>query len=418
MPTFSDNSAGEHTHATNRNGLPSGAGISSASWGRIHLVAVAAALTSISCAATGHRTHSPESTNGDGVNDHDRDGSDHLIADLVTQIRTEVDPAFVYEYEQAKFVPPAGKTLLIAGQTLGAIDEYVASFPDEPLPGGWAAYWGIPSTDGLASTAVNEHGHRQNHQELVDRFPNSVVQSALWMVGKWDVAKNAGLGLYDDVIRGFSAWAKTIDRPIYLRIGYEFDGPHNELEPSEYVTAYRRFVDITREEGVQNVAFVWHSYASPPYKGYALPSWYPGDEYVDWVAVSLFGHMYGPDPGPSANAVFDFARAHRKPVMVAESSPVQGIVAGDLSSWNTWFVNYLSLAYEKNIKALSFINADWSTYPEAAPLNWQDARLQNNETVAKAWFMETAKEHYLKQSPTLFEQLGFAAVPGPLTGDQ
>jgi hypothetical protein len=72
-------------------------------------------------------------------------------------------------------------------------------------PGGWAAYWGIPSTDGLWKTAVNEHGSSQNHQELVDRFPNSVLQSGLWMVGMWDVAKKTGDGEYDDVIRGFSA---------------------------------------------------------------------------------------------------------------------------------------------------------------------------------------------------------------------
>ncbi|NNE46164.1 MAG: hypothetical protein HKN37_05845 [Rhodothermales bacterium] len=323
------------------------------------------------------------------------------------KIRTDVDPAFVYAYEQTKFVPPAGKTLLIMGQTLEDINEYAASFPNEPAPGGWAAYWGIRSTDGLANTFVTEYRDNFNHQELVDRFPNTVLQSGLWMVGMGDVAKDTGLGVYDDVIRGFSTWAKTIGRPIYLRIGYEFDGAHNALEPSEYVTAYRRFVDITREEGVNNVAFVWHSYASPPYNGYPLESWYPGDDYVDWVAVSLFGHMYGPDLGPDAKAVFDFAKTHKKPVMVAESSPVHGILDGDLRSWDTWFVNYFSLAYERNIKAISFINADWRQFPPVAPLNWQDARLQNNETVAEAWFMETAKNRYLKQSPQLFEQLGF-----------
>ncbi|NNE17177.1 MAG: hypothetical protein HKN10_01750, partial [Myxococcales bacterium] len=45
-------------------------------------------------------------------------GDDDPIADLVDKIRTEVDPAFVYEYGQTKFVPPAGKTLLIVGQRL------------------------------------------------------------------------------------------------------------------------------------------------------------------------------------------------------------------------------------------------------------------------------------------------------------
>lgn len=328
------------------------------------------------------------------------------IADLVDKIRTEVDPAFVYSYEQTKFVPPAGKTLLIVGQTLEDINDYTASFPNEPGPGGWASGWAIPSTDGLANTLVSEHGVSQNHQQLVYRFPNTVLQSGLWMAG--DFAEETAEGVYDDVIRGFSTWATTVNCPIYLRIGYEFDGWHNELEPSEYVTAYRRFVDITREEGVTNVAFVWHSYAAPPYKDYALGSWYPGDDYVDWVAVSLFGHLYGPDPGPDANAVFDFAKAHGKPMMIAEASPSLGIFDGDLHSWNTWFVNYFSLAYERNIKAITFINADWKQYWWLVPPDWQDARLQNNETVAKAWLMETAKDRYLKQSPQLFEQLGFS----------
>ena len=345
---------------------------------------------------------------GDGGTGGDGGVGGDPIVDLVDKIRTEVDPTFLYSYEQTKFVPPAGKILLIVGQTLEDINEYTASFPNEPVPGGWATGWGIPSTDGLANTVVTDYGDSFNHQELVDRFPNTVLQSGLWMVGMWGVAKDTADGVYDDVIRGFSTWAKTISSPIYLRIGYEFDGWHNELEPSEYVTAYRRFVDITREEGVNNVAFVWHSYAAPPYKGYPLASWYPGDEYVDWVAVSLFGHLYGPDPGPDANAVFDFAKAHKKPMMVAESGPILGILEGDLDSWDRWFVNYFSLAYERNIKAISFINTDFTRYPFLVEAGWQDARLQNNETVAKAWFMETAKDRYLKQSPQLFGQLGFS----------
>ena len=330
------------------------------------------------------------------------------VADLVSMIRTDVDPAFVYEYEQTKFVPPSGQTLLVLGQTLDDIDELTAAFPDEATPGGWAAYWGIPSTEGLAETSVTGSGDRQNHQALVDRFPNAAIQSALWMVGTWGVARDTGQGVYDDVIREFSAWANRVEAPIYLRIGYEFDGPHNELEPTDYVTAYQRFVDITREEGVTNVAFVWHSYASPPYKGYALSSWYPGDDYVDWVAVSLFGHSYNPDPGPSANAVFDFARTHKKPVMVAEASPVRGISSANLASWDTWFVNFFSLAYQKNIKAISFINTDWTEFEAATELGWRDARLQNNDSVAEAFFTETAKARYLKESLQLFGQLGFA----------
>ncbi|MEO0324786.1 MAG: hypothetical protein AAF447_17620 [Myxococcota bacterium] len=325
---------------------------------------------------------------------------------LLSMIDRTVDPAYVYEYEAARFVPPEGRTLLVLGQTLGGINDHVASFPDEPLPGGWAAYWGIPSMDGVDNTAANETGSSHNHQELVERFPNTVLQSGLWMVGTWDVARRTADGEFDQVVRDFSTWAKSTGRPIYLRIGYEFDGPHNELEPTDYIEAYQRIVDITREEGVTNVAFVWHSYAGPPLGGRPISAWWPGGDYVDWVAVSLFGQGYSSTPNQHVDAVFDFARESRKPVMIAEASPIAGIRAEDTRAWDTWFANVFSLAYARNVKAISIINENWERF-SIPGADWDDARLQNNALVSEAFFAETNRERYLKQSDTLYEQLGY-----------
>jgi hypothetical protein len=325
---------------------------------------------------------------------------------MVSRINTDVDPEFVYAFDKTKFVPPDGKTLLIMGQTVESIMEYLDHFSDRPLPGGWAAYWGIPQFRGVTESVSNETGSSQNHQMLVDRFPNTAIQSALWMVGMWDVAKNTGKGAYDDVVKKYSQWAKSVDRPIYLRIGYEFDGPHNQLEPKEYVKAYKRIVDLMRKEGADNIAFVWHSYASPPYKDYPLSAWYPGDDYVDWVAISVFGHAYGSDFGPSCNKVLDFAREQKKPVMIAESNPIHGIDKAGDKAWE-WFVNYFSFIYQKNIKAVSFINEDWTRLQIPGISEWKDGRLQNNPEISDAWFLETSKDRYLKQSPELFGELGY-----------
>ena len=331
------------------------------------------------------------------------------IDKMVSRINTDVDPEFVYEYEQTKFVPPEGKTLLVMGQTVERITEYMNHFPDQPFPGGWAAYWGIPEFKGVKEAHKNnEVGNTQNHQMLIDEFPNTVVQSAMWMVGKWDVAKKAGDGDYDNVIKKYSAWAKSVDRPIYLRIGYEFDGPHNELEPEEYVRAYRHIVDLMRAKGAENIAFVWQSYASPPFKDHPLSAWYPGDDYVDWVAISVFGHAYnGTDFGPDCDTVLQFAKEHRKPVMIAESSPIQGIDKVSTQAWNQWFVNFFSFTYSKNIKAISFINEDWPSFRMAGIEDWKDSRLYNNSEISEAWFEETNKDRYLKQSKDLFKQLGY-----------
>ncbi len=330
------------------------------------------------------------------------------IEKMVSQINAEVDPEFVYNYEKTKFVPPNRKTLLIMGQTVERITEYMDHFKHQPIPGGWSAYWGIPEFKGIRQSHKNETGSSQNHQMLIDSFPNTVVQSAMWMVGKWDVAKKTGRGDYDKVIKKYSAWAKSANRPIYLRIGYEFDGQHNELEPEEFIKAYRHIVDLMRKKGVDNVAFVWHSYASRPFKDYPLSAWYPGDDYVDWVAISVFGHAYnGIDFGPYCGDVLKFAKQHKKPVMIAESSPINGIDSESAEVWDQWFVNFFTFVYRNNIKAISFINEDWPRTKIPGISAWKDSRLYNNEQVSRAWFEETNKDRYLKQSTELFKQLGY-----------
>ncbi len=330
------------------------------------------------------------------------------IEKMVSKIKTDVDPEFVYEFEKTKFVPPANKTLLIMGQTVEAIKEYKNSFPNEIEPGGWSAYWAITEFVGVTESNTNITGSSQNHQMIIDNFPNSVLHSAMWMVGKWSVAKNTSDGVYDSVIKQYCDWVKTIDRPVYLRLGYEFDGPHNLLEPEEYIKAYKYIVDFMRSEGVDNVAYVWHSYASDPYKNYALSDWYPGDDYVDWVGISIFAHSYSKTGlNAAGNAVLDFAREHKKPVMTAETNPIFGIEKNNTKVWDDWFVNFFSLVYEKNIKAICFINEDWTRLNIDGLSEWKDARLYNNKEISKAWFLETNKDHYLKKSPELFEILGY-----------
>lgn len=334
--------------------------------------------------------------------------SDQLGQTMGSKIQTETDPEFVYDYEGSKFVPPAGKTLLIMGQTVERITEYMDHFQDRPIPGGWSAYWGIPEFKGVTETHKNESGSSQNHQMLIDNFPNTVVQSAMWMVGKWNIAKFTANGDFDRIVKKYSAWAKSANRPIYLRIGYEFDGPHNELEPKEFIKAYRHIVDLIRKKRVDNIAFVWHSYASEPFNDHSLSAWYPGDDYVDWVAISVFGHAYnGVDFGPYCNDVLKFAKQHKKPVMIAESNPIKGIDSKSVDVWDQWFVNFFSFTYQNNIKAISFINEDWPRTRISGISKWKDSRLYNNEHVSRAWFEETNKDRYLKQSPELFKQLGY-----------
>ena len=330
------------------------------------------------------------------------------VEEMAGMIQTSVDSQFVYSYKKTKFVPPTGKTLLIQGQTYESINEYRDYLKYRNYPGGWSAYWAVTQFTGVTESFKNVTNSTQNHQFLVDRFPNMVLHSAMWMVGKWDVDQKTVDGVYDDVILQYCNWVKSLDRPVYLRIGYEFDGPHNQLEPETYVKAYRHIVDIMRNQGVENVAYVWHSYASKPFKDYPIANWYPGDDYVDWAGISVFFQPYsGIEPNEETNAMLEFAKAHKKPVMIAESNPVRGISKKDTKVWDEWFVNFFSFTYRKNIKAISFINEDWTRIQIDGLSEWKDARLYNNELISKAWHLETGNSRYLKQSDELFKLLGY-----------
>ena len=70
-----------------------------------------------------------------------------------------------------------------------------------------------------------------------------------------------------------------------------------------YRDAYRRLVTIFRSEGARNVSFVFSVDArSPSAEWDAVRLYYPGDAFVDWLAISDYGSL---DPGA---AVVPFAR--------------------------------------------------------------------------------------------------------------
>jgi hypothetical protein len=132
--------------------------------------------------------------------------------------------------------------------------------------------------------------------------------------------------------------------------------------------------------------FVWHSWAAPTYRGHPLSAWYPGDEVVDLVGVSIYQQLYEkPETlGSLANVheVLKFARQHGKPVMVAESAPFGGISD---KSWEQWFTPMFHLIEESDVRLWSYISADWEAQLMWRGKGWGDTRIQSNDTVRRLW---------------------------------
>lgn len=293
-----------------------------------------------------------------------------------------------------RFNPPEGKILLIVGQHKEAIDRYIKELGH--VPAGFIAYTSVQRAEGIYE-AFDNGGGTQHLQYEIEKYPNTVIQVGLYMV---DVLEAIVNGTYDDNLQKIGTWIKNTNRPVYLRIGYEFDGPHNHYNPELYVKAYRYIVETFRRMKVRNVSYVWHSYAS--YTKRPVMNWYPGNEYVDWIAISYFNPIQ-----KYLDRIVKIAREHKKPLMIAEAAPC-GIdtTYGDYAL-KSWYEPFFKFIDTNNVEAVSYINCDWEALPMWKGQGWKDSRVEANPIIKERWLEEVQKEEYLKSSPELYSLLGF-----------
>lgn len=129
--------------------------------------------------------------------------------------------------------------------------------------------------------------------------------------------------------------AKYPSVPVFLRFGAEFDVWTNMTDGESFKNAYRFVADFFRSRN-SNVAMVWSPNQVSAWN-VNIDDYYPGDEYVDWVGVSLYARKYfsyeysendnnevafrtGDNTDPVI-AIQDIVEKYgsRKPIMISES---------------------------------------------------------------------------------------------------
>lgn len=198
-------------------------------------------------------------------------------------------------------------------------------------------------------------------------------------------------GADDAAIANLCNGVRSLQRPVYLRIGYEFNGPWNGYQPAPYVAAFRR-IAAAMHTCTPNVATVWNwsvdAELDAQAAGYGaetlnsrLQSYYPGDDAVDWWALNLFTPQGL--TAPATKAFLAVAAASRHPVMIGESSP-KGFDTTDAAVRNRWFKPYFDLIRASpGIAAFCYIDWNWKAYPQWA--DWGDARLEQAPNLER-WY--------------------------------
>jgi hypothetical protein len=154
-------------------------------------------------------------------------------------------------------------------------------------------------------------------------------------------------GKWDDYIDKWAESARRHPGPILVAWGLEMNGTWfpwsgwfygagqmakkpGALSPWQgpdlYRRTYRRVVDRVRAKGAKNISWVFHlnnySYPEDHWNWYA--SYYPGADYVDWLAASAYGKQFAKDPWAHFNDTWDLPYRwlceldDKKPVLLAE----------------------------------------------------------------------------------------------------
>ncbi|CAN5646249.1 hypothetical protein BH23PAT1_BH23PAT1_0140 [soil metagenome] len=176
-------------------------------------------------------------------------------------------------------------------------------------------------------------------------------------------------GKHDAYIRRWAKGAASWDQPFYMRPMHEMNGTWspwavgvNGNSPTDYIRAWRRIYNIFESEGASNVRWVW----SPNAGGRKFTDLYPGDAYVDWVALDgyNFGNSKSHTDWRSMREVFGshyrtLAGMTRKPMMIAETSSAES--GGSKADWirNSLFKTIPNKF--PRVKAVTWFNKDKET---------------------------------------------------------
>ncbi len=138
--------------------------------------------------------------------------------------------------------------------------------------------------------------------------------------------ENIVAGKCDQIIEKVANKVKAFDKPMFIRYGHEMnvkgDGkyPWADADPALYIAAYQRVKDIFDRTGANKVTWVWCPNIDFP----GSTKYYPGDSYVDWVAMDGYNTLDEQHTWRSPEELFkpllDELSGLGKPMMIGETA--------------------------------------------------------------------------------------------------
>ncbi|MBI4092196.1 MAG: glycosyltransferase [Candidatus Levybacteria bacterium] len=194
-------------------------------------------------------------------------------------------------------------------------------------------------------------------------------------------------GKFDDYIRQYAQDITAYRKPVMLRFAHEMNGnwyPWGSTfnKPQEYVVAWRHVHEIFDSVGATNVTWVWSPneiyYEKRVLYSHDIATFYPGDDYVDWVGFSAFNWagIYKQNVWKTPKMLYSETIAElkklNKPIMITETASAESSVNSRAKAkWVSEFASYIQKHPE--IKGVVWFNT------KDNGINWSMTSSENSK---------------------------------------
>jgi hypothetical protein len=186
-------------------------------------------------------------------------------------------------------------------------------------------------------------------------------------------------GDFDSDLKKWAVDAKNFGKPLIVEFGTEVNGDwfpwsaiyNQNPKPVDgsilFADVYRHIINICKTEGANNITWVFHvNYDSSPQKKWnKMKNYYPGDEYIDWIGVSIYGAQKPGDSWVSFSKIL--SQCYSELCGISDTKPIGVMEFGAIEDYNGLKVEWLDNAFlcltlgkYPRIKAISYWHSRWT----------------------------------------------------------
>jgi hypothetical protein len=169
--------------------------------------------------------------------------------------------------------------------------------------------------------------------------------------------------------------------------------------PERFRDAYRHIIDLFRSRGVQNVTWFFHVNAqSSPMDGWnQMELYYPGDTYIDWIGVSVYGSQAPGEEWITFREVLDpsyselAAISVKKPLALLEFGVAEDPKRGSKAEWIRVALQSIREQRYPRFKAICYWHEAWENENSSI----SDLRINSSPGALAAYRQEIAAPFFL-----------------------